>query len=50
MRRPRIVYYTSCDEGTLARLAAETGADGYLTMSTRTAQVVDAVRAHLTRE
>ena len=37
--RPRIVYFSALDEATLARLARETGADGWLSKSMRSAEL-----------
>lgn len=47
--RPRIVYFSSLDEATLARLAKETGADGWLSKSMRSAELRQRIEGFLVR-
>lgn len=46
-KQARIVYHSSSDEDTLARLVRETGADGYLPKSLRAAELLRRIEAHL---
>jgi two-component system OmpR family response regulator len=45
--RPKILFYSAEDEGRLARLAATSGADGYLSKSLRSAELLREIAKHL---
>lgn len=46
-RRTAIVFFSSSDEDTMRRLAEETGADGYLSKSLRSAELLDEISRYL---
>jgi DNA-binding response OmpR family regulator len=46
-KRTPIVFFSSADEDTMRRLVAETGADGYLSKSLKSAQLLAAVERYL---
>ena len=41
--RPKLVYFSAEDESTLARMAVETGADGYVSKSLRGPELLKAI-------
>ena len=45
--RPRIVYFSSEDEQTMRRLVEETEADGFISKSLRSVQILAAIRTQL---
>jgi DNA-binding response OmpR family regulator len=46
-KRPVILYFSAEDETTMARLTRETGADGYLSKSLRSADLLKGIAARL---
>lgn len=46
-KRTPIVFFSSSDEDTMRRLVQETGADGYLSKSMKSAELLDAVERYL---
>jgi response regulator RpfG family c-di-GMP phosphodiesterase len=46
-RRPCIVYFSSSDEETMARLARETRADGYISKSARSVELLAKIEGYL---